>query len=177
VYDGSFDGLSVALTARLAAKDDTEDIDAVRLELRYTAPALRAADGCVTAGPYPSNTSACALISGSVFVQGTVAAPLGVLDLTVAPGTPPVVSGGVVVRALRITATGKLTGVVISRPDDSPGFTFGVQLTAYICPGALLCPASGRPALQARIGLVDADPAHPAAGRRAVTVLGWWRAG
>ncbi|MFI5731846.1 hypothetical protein ACIA49_17110 [Kribbella sp. NPDC051587] len=177
VYDGSFDGLSVALTARLAAKDDTEDIDAVRLELSYIAPALRAADGCVTAGPYPSNTSACALVSGPVFVQGTVDAPLGVLDLTVAPGTPPVVSGGVVVRALRITATGKLTGVVISRPDDSPGFTFGVQLTAYICPGALLCPASGRPALQARIGLVDADPAHPAAGRRAVTVLGWWRAG
>ncbi|TDD60102.1 hypothetical protein E1263_12670 [Kribbella antibiotica] len=179
VYDGSFDSASVSLTTRLAAKDDTEDIDAVRLELRYTAPALRAADGCVTAGPYPSNTSACAVIeaSGRLFVQGTVDVPKGVLDLSIAPGIPPTVSGGVVVRALHLAATGRLSGVAIARPDDSPGFTFGVQLTAYICPGALLCAASGKPALQARIGLVDADPAHPDAGRRAVTVLGWWRAG
>jgi len=179
VYAGSFSGASISLTSRLTAKGDTEDLDAVRLELSYTAPALRAADGCVTAGPYPVNASACALVqaSGRFFVQGTVDVPEGVLDLTVAPGTPPVVSGGIVVRALRITATAKLSGVVISRPDDSPGFTFGVQLTAYICPGALLCPASGQPALQARIGLVDADPDHPDAGRRAVTVLGWWRAG
>jgi len=179
VYDGTFSGASVALTTRLAAKDDTEDIDAVQLELRYTAPALRAADGCVTAGPYPSNTSACAVIeaSGRLFVQGTVDVPEGVLDLTIAPGMPPAVSGGVVVRALHLTATGRLSGVAIARPDDSPGFTFGVQLTAYICPGALLCAPGGKPALQARIGLVDADPEHPDAGRRAVTVLGWWRAG
>lgn len=179
VYAGTLDSSSVSLTTRLAAKDDTEDIDAVQLELRYTAPALRAAGGCVTAGPYPSNTSACALVeaSGRFFVQGTVDVPEGVLDLRIAPGMPPVVSGGVVVRALHLTATGRLSGVAIARPDDSPGFTFGVQLTAYICPGALLCAPSGKPALQARIGLVDADPAHPDSGRRAVTVLGWWRAG
>ncbi|GAA0621314.1 hypothetical protein GCM10009534_65750 [Kribbella sandramycini] len=177
VYAGTFTGASVSVTTRLPAKDDTEDIDAVQLELRYTAPALRAADGCVTTGPYPSNTSACALVaaSGRFVVHGTVDAPEGVLDLDVAPGTQPVVSGGVVVRALHLTATGRLSGVTIARPDDSPGFTFGVQLTAYICPGALLCPAGGKPALQARIGLVDTDPEHPAAGRRAVTVLGWWR--
>ncbi|MFI5697090.1 hypothetical protein ACIA58_34865 [Kribbella sp. NPDC051586] len=176
VYAGTFTGASLALTAGLAVKGDTEDVDAVRLELSYTPPALRAEDGCVVEGPYPSSTSACAMVSGRLFVQGTVYAPSGVLDLTVGPGAP-VIGAGAVVRALRITATAPLSGVAIDLPNDSPGFTFGVQLTAYICPGGLVCPASGRPALQARIGLVDADPDAPVAGRRAVTVLGWWRPG
>ena len=179
VYAGTFTGVSVALTAGLTLAGDTEDIDAVRLELSYTPPALRAADGCVTNGPYPSNTSACALVeaSGRLFVQGTVYAPEGVLDLAVGPGTTPILQAGVVVRALHLSATGTLSGVAIDVPADSPGFTFGLQLVAYICPGALICPPSGRPALQARIGLVDANPSAPVAGRRAVTVLGWWRPG
>jgi Tfp pilus assembly protein PilX len=176
VYAGTFTGASIGLTARLPVQGDTEDIDAVQLELSYSPPAMRAADGCVTEGPYPSNTSACALVSGRVFVQGTVYAPDGVLDLAVGPGEP-AVGAGVVVRSLRIRALVTLSGVAIDLPSDSPGFTFGVQLVAYICPGALLCSASGRPALQARIGLVDADPSRPVAGRRAVTVLGWWRTG
>ncbi|TDD18386.1 hypothetical protein E1218_26090 [Kribbella turkmenica] len=177
VYGGTFTGASVSLTAGLTTAGDTEDVDAVSLELEYTPPALRAADGCVTEGPYPSDSSACALASGRLFVQGAVYAPDGVLDLTVGPGTAPAVRGGVVIRALRITATGTLSGVAIDVPDDSPAFTFGLQLTAYICPGALICAPGGRPALQARIGLIDADPTAPVAGRRAVTVLGWWRPG
>lgn len=179
IYGGTFTGASVALFARLAAKDDTEDIDAVRLELSFTPPALRAADGCVTSRPYPSSTSACAMVkaAGRFYVQGTVYAPDGVLDLTVAPSATPVLRAGVVIRALRITATGTLSGVVVDLPDNSPGFTFGLHLAAYICPGALICAPSGRPALQSRIGLVDADPTAPVAGRRAVTVLGWWRPG
>ncbi|MEU4194838.1 hypothetical protein AB0E69_23260 [Kribbella sp. NPDC026611] len=176
IYAGTFTGASLALTAKLPVQGDTEDIDAVQLELSYTPPALRAADGCVTAGPYPSNTSACALVSGRLFVQGTVYAPEGVLDLSVGAG-PATVSAGVVVRALHLTAVGTLSGVTIAVPDDSPAFTFGVQLTAYICPGALLCAPGGHPALQSRIGLVDANPTAPTAGRRAVTVLGWWRTG
>jgi hypothetical protein len=111
-----------------------------------------------------------------LLVLGTVYAPAAVLDLSVGPGTP-VVGAGAVVRALRLTAVGALSGVAIDLPVDSPAFTFGVQLTAYVCPGGLICPAGGRPALQARIGLVDADPSAPVAGRRAVTVLGWWRPG
>ncbi|HEY0616025.1 MAG TPA: hypothetical protein VGD15_00500 [Kribbella sp.] len=179
VYDGTFTSAAVTLTAGLVAKDDTEDIDAVRLELTYTPPALRATDGCVTTGPYTgaNNTSACAMVQGRIFIQGTVYAPDGVLDLTLDTAAVPALRAGVVIRALRVTTTGILTGVAIDLPDDSPGFTFGLHLEAYLCPGVLICSPGGRPALQAKIGLVDADPGAPDAGRRAVTVLGWWRPG
>ena len=175
VYAGTFTGATVSLTAGLVSKDDTEDIDAVRLELEYTAPALRAGSGCVVDGPYPG--SGCALVQGAPYVQGTVYAPEAALDLRIAGGAGPLLRAGVVIRALRISVTGSLTGVAIDLPDDSPGFTFGLHLSAYICPGALVCLPSGRPALQAKIGLVDADPSSPDPGRRKVTVLGWWRPG
>lgn len=175
VYGGTFAGATVSLTAGLMAKDDTEDIDAIRIELSYREPAFRQGSGCVTDGPFPSN--GCALISGHVFVDGTVYAPEAVLDLTVAGGNRPIVEAGVVIRALRVSITGSLTGVAIDLPDVSPGFTFGLHLSVYLCPGALICAPSGRPALQAKIGLVDADPTSPDPGRRKVTVLGWWRPG
>lgn len=175
VYAGIFTGASISLTAGLTAAGDTEDIDAIRLELTYRAPAFRAGSGCVAEGPYPTN--GCALISGNVHVNGTVYAPEAALDLTVAGGNRPIVEAGVVIRALRVSITGSLTGVAIDLPDVSPGFTFGLHLSVYLCPGALLCVPGGRPALQAKIGLIDADPASPDAGRRKVTVLGWWRPG
>lgn len=172
VYAGTFTGASVSLTAGLVSKDDTEDIDAVRLELSYREPALRAGSGCVT-----DTSDGCALITGAPYVQGTVYTPEAVLDLKISGGTGPLLRAGVVVRALRVSVTGSLTGVAIDLPDDSPGFTFGLHLSAYVCPGALVCLPSGRPALQAKIGLVDADPSAPDPGRRKVTVLGWWRPG
>jgi type II secretory pathway pseudopilin PulG len=175
IYGGGFTGATISLTAGLASKDDTEDIDAIRIELSYREPSLRKGSGCVVEGPYPAN--GCALISGNVAVDGTVYAPEAALDLTVAGGNRPIVEAGLVIRALRVSITGSLTGVAIDLPDVSPGFTFGLHLSVYLCPGALVCVPSGRPALQAKIGLVDADPASPDAGRRKVTVLGWWRPG
>lgn len=175
VYAGIFTGASISLTAGLTASGDTEDIDAIRLVLTYRAPAFRAGSGCVVEGPYPTN--GCALIAGNVFVNGTVYAPEAALDLTVAGGNRPIVEAGVVIRALRVSITGSLTGVAIDLPDVSPGFTFGLHLSVYLCPGALVCVPGGRPALQAKIGLIDADPATPDPGRRKVTVLGWWRPG
>ncbi|WBQ07095.1 hypothetical protein [Kribbella sp. CA-293567] len=175
VYGGTFTGATISLTAGLTAKDDTEDIDAIRLELSYREPSLRKGSGCVVEGPYPA--AGCALISGNVVVDGTVYAPEAALDLTVTGGNRPIVEAGLVIRALRVSITGSLTGVAIDLPDVSPGFTFGLHLSVYLCPGALLCAPSGKPALQAKIGLVDADPADPDPGRRKVTVLGWWRPG
>ncbi|NEA32328.1 hypothetical protein [Streptomyces sp. SID13031] len=175
VYAGIFTGASISLTAGLTAKDDTEDIDAIRIELSYREPALRKGNGCVVDGPYPAN--GCALIAGNVFVDGTIYAPEAALDLTSAGGNRPLVKAGVVIRALRVSITGSLTGVAIDLPDVSPGFTFGLHLSVYLCPGTLICVPSGRPALQAKIGLIDADPTSPDPGRRKVTVLGWWRPG
>ncbi|WP_026163445.1 hypothetical protein [Kribbella catacumbae] len=175
LYGGAFTGATISLTAGLTATGDTEDIDAIRLELRYREPAFRAGSGCVVEGPYP--TSGCALISGNVHVDGTVSAPEAALDLSIAGGSRPLVKAGVVIRALRVSITGSLSGVAIDLPDVSPGFTFGLHLSVYLCPGALVCLPSGRPALQAKIGLVDADPSSPDPGRRKVTVLGWWRPG
>jgi hypothetical protein len=178
IYAGTFTGASLSLSAGLAAKDDVEDIDAVRLELSYTPPALRKASGCVVDGPYDGSGTACALVraTGRFAVAGSIYAPDGVVDLTIgSDGTG--FRAGAVIRALRVSVTGKVTGVTFDLPDDSPGFSFGLHLKVYVCPRALLCLPSGRPTLQAKIGLVDADPASPVPGRRKVTVLGWWRPG
>jgi hypothetical protein len=178
IYDGTFTGASLSITAGLAAKDDVEDIDAVRLELTYTPPALRKASGCVVDGPYDGTGTACALVRaiGRFHVAGSVYAPDGAVDLSISSdGTG--FRAGAVIRALRVSVTGKVTGVTFDLPDDSPGFSLALQLKAYVCPKALLCLPSGRPALQAKVGLVDANPGSPTAGRRQVTVLGWWRPG
>ncbi|MEV6416484.1 hypothetical protein [Kribbella sp. NPDC051718] len=175
IYGGTFTNASIALTVGLTSKDDIEDIDAIQIELNYREPSFRKGSGCVTDGPYP--TTGCALISGNVAVNGTIFAPEAALDLTSTGGNRPLIEAGVVIRALRVSITGSLSGVAIDLPDVSPGFTFGLHLSVYLCPGALVCVPSGRPALQAKIGLVDADPSSPDAGRRKVTVLGWWRPG
>jgi hypothetical protein len=178
IYNGTFTGASLSVTAGLVAKDDVEDIDAVRLELTYTPPALRKASGCVVDGPYDGSGSACALVraTGLFHVAGSVYAPGGAVDLTISSdGTG--FRAGAVIRALRVSVTGKVSGVTFDLPDDSPGFSLALHLKAYVCPKALLCLPSGRPALQAKVGLVDANPGSPVAGRRKVTVLGWWRPG
>ncbi|MFC0629037.1 type IV pilus modification PilV family protein [Kribbella deserti] len=173
IHDGTFGGATIAVTTKLAAAGDTEDIDAIQLELTYTRPAFRAADGCLTIGPYGS--AGCALVVGNhLRIKGTVYAPASVLDL----GDGSSVRSGVVARSLwlrRSSATA--TAPVLSIPDDSPGFTFTVYLSVYRCPDALLCGPSGQPVLRAKVALIDADPAAPDPGARRVSVLSWWRPG
>jgi hypothetical protein len=185
VYDGTFTGASASLRVRLSANNDTEDIDAIQLELTYVPPAFRAASGCVAAPtPYSqSSSTSCALVntvntSGNQFyVQGTTYAPKGVIDLTLNNIAEQVFRFGVVARALWVKVTGSFTysGPVIEVPDDSPGFPFGVFLTAYVCPAATTCDTTGPPALHARVAFVDADPGNPEPGKRQVIVLSWSR--
>ncbi len=178
VYDGTFTGgqLSYGVTVK---HDGTEVVDALQLELTYTRPALRAESGC-TQLMYPSS-AACALVttvnnSGNRFyVQGTTYAPKAVLDVTLNNATEPIFRFGVIARSLWVKETGSVTftGAVIEVPDDSPGFVFGVYLSAYVCPGSSTCAPGGTPAARARVAYVDGDPTNPVPGARQVSVLSW----
>ncbi|OXM69167.1 hypothetical protein [Amycolatopsis vastitatis] len=178
VYDGTFTGAQLSYTAALKHKG-TEQVDALRLELGYTPPALRAESGC-TQLPY-TTSAACALLtsvnnSGNRFyVQGTTYAPKAALDITLNNATEPIFRFGVIARSLWVKETGSVTftGAVIEVPDDSPGFVFGVYLSAYVCPGAGPCALVGTPAARARVAYVDGDPTNPVAGARQVSVLSW----
>lgn len=178
VYDGTFTGAPLSYTAAVKHKG-TEQVDALQLELTYTPPALRAESGC-TQLLYTSS-AACALVtsvnnSGNRFyVQGTTYAPKAVLDVTLNNATEPIFRFGVVARSLQVKLTGSVTftGAVIEVPDDSPGFVFGVYLSAYVCPGASTCTPGGTAAARARVAFVDGDPTRPVPGSRQVSVLSW----
>jgi len=182
IHDGTFTGASIALTVDLSANNDTEDVDAIQLDLTYVAPAYRAATGCVTAGPYTgTGSSSCAVVktvntSGNRFyVQGTTYTPKGALDITLNNAAEQVFRFGVVARSLWVKLTGSFSynGVVIEVPDDSPGFAFSIYLTAYVCPGTNTCAPSGSGSLRAKVAFVDEDPVTPTPGRRQVIVLSW----
>lgn len=178
VYDGTFTGAQLNYSATVK-HDGTEQVDALQLDLTYTPPALRAESGC-TQLVYTSS-SACALVtsvnnSGNRFyVQGTTYAPKAVLDVTLNNATEPIFRFGVIARSLQVKLTGSVTftGAVIEVPDDSPGFVFGVYLSAYVCPGAGTCAPGGTAAARARVAYVDGDPARPVPGSRQVSVLSW----
>ena len=183
VYKGTFTGAKIALAVTLANKNDTESIDAIQLDLSYTAPAFRAGAGCVTTGPYTGtgNASTCALISsinnvGNLFyIQGTTYTPKAVLDIALNNTASEVFNFGVITRSLWVKETGayRLTTAVIEVPTDSPGFPFSVYFTVYVCPAAATCAASGTPVLRSRVAFLDADPVTPVAGQRQVVVLSW----
>ncbi len=178
VYDGTFAGGQLGYTVDVR-HEGTELVDALQLELAYTPPALRAESGC-TQLMYPS-PSACALVTAvnnagnRFYVQGTTYAPKAVLDVTLNNATEPIFRFGVVARSLWVKETGSVTftGAVIEVPDDSPGFVFGVYLSAYVCPGSGTCAPSGTPSARARVAYVDGDPTNPVAGARQVSVLSW----
>ncbi|MEU4526445.1 hypothetical protein AB0F52_47945 [Amycolatopsis sp. NPDC024027] len=178
VYDGTFAGGQLGYAVDVK-HEGTELVDALQLELTYTPPALRAESGC-TQLTYPS-PSACALLTAvnnfgnRFYVQGTTYAPKAVLDVTLNNATEPIFRFGVVARSLWVKETGSVTftGAVIEVPDDSPGFVFGVYLSAYVCPGSGTCVPSGTPSARARVAYVDGDPTNPVAGARQVSVLSW----
>ena len=183
VYAGTYTGAKIAVKVDLSAKDDTEAIDTIQLELSYVPPAFRAGSGCVTNGPYTgTGSSSCALVtslntSGNKFyVQGTTYAPKAVLDITLNNAAEQVFRFGVIARSLWVKLTGSFSygGPVIEVPDDSPGFVFSTYLTAYVCPKSNTCaPAPGTEAVRAKVAFVDDDPNTPLPGRRQVVVLSW----
>ncbi|MFI5564263.1 hypothetical protein ACIA2T_33650 [Amycolatopsis japonica] len=182
VHAGSYQGARMTYSAAVRHQG-VERLDALELELTYTAPALRAGSGCVTTGPYTGggNATSCALATSvnnagnQFYVQGTAYAPNAVLDITLNNAAEQVFRFGVVARSLWVKETGSFsyTGVVIEVPDDSPGFVFGVHLTAYVCPKSPTCTPGGTPANRARVAFVDGDPAAPVPGARQVSVLSW----
>jgi hypothetical protein len=157
----------------------TENLDALQLVLTYTPPALRAQNGCTTAGPYPR--TGCATVSSvnnsgnRFYVQGTTYTPKAVLDIALNNDIEPIFRFGVIARSLWVKETGSVafTGVIIEVPDDSPGFVFGVYLSAYVCQSSPTCSPSGTAAARARVAYVDGDPANPTPGARQVSVLSW----
>ncbi|HJQ47747.1 MAG TPA: hypothetical protein VJ870_15725 [Amycolatopsis sp.] len=179
VHENGYSGATVSYSAALK-NNGTESVDAIQLSLKYTAPAYRANAGCVTAGPYTGvgSSATCAMVtsvnsSGNQFyIQGTTYAPKAALDITLNNAAEQVFRFGVVARTLWVKLTGSFsyTGVVIEVPDDSPGYAFGVYLTAYLCPVSSSCPAS----LRSKVSYVDA-PTGPVAGKRQVVVLSWAR--
>ncbi|MEV4138580.1 prepilin-type N-terminal cleavage/methylation domain-containing protein [Dactylosporangium sp. NPDC049742] len=94
VTAGTFTGATLALASSLRTNNDTQDIDAIQLELSYQAPAFRAGTGCVTATPYTGSGGPCAMLStvnssGNLFyAQGTTGlrVKLAIAD----PGPSPV---------------------------------------------------------------------------------------
>lgn len=181
VYSG-FTDATVALTTGLAKNNDAENIDAIGLQLTFVAPALRPASGCVTATPYTgTGSTACAQIltkngSGNQFyVQGTTYEPAAAVNITLNNAAEQVFRFGVVARSLWVKETGSFSyaGPVIEVPDDSPGFTYAVYLTAYVCPGKPSCDTTGAPVLRTKVAIVDAVASAPVAGQRQIAILSW----
>ncbi|WP_436494769.1 hypothetical protein [Actinokineospora sp. HUAS TT18] len=178
-----YTGAKIDITASPPKNGDTVDLDAIALDLVYTAPALRSVSGCVTATPYTGsgNASRCAMVSSDgsptnlFYVQGTTYAPKAVLDITLNNATEQVFRFGVVARSLWVKLTGSFsfTGPVIEVPDDSPGFVFSVYLNVYLCAPPGPCATSGTPSVRAKVAFVDADPVTPVAGQRQVSVLSY----
>jgi hypothetical protein len=182
IYGGTFTGATVALSANLQNKNDTEDVDAIQLDLSYVAPAFRGGTGCVTATPYTGvASSACAQVStvnyagNQFYVQGTTYLPGAVVDVTLNNAAEQIFRFGVIARSVWVKETGSFgyTGVVIEVPDDSPGFVLNVYLTAYVCRASSTCTPGGTAAVRAKVALVDADPATPTAGQRQMVILSW----
>jgi len=177
VHDKGFTGATLAYRATLGADGQTASVDAIRLELTYYVPDLRAQSGSVAAvGGDPvikveGNTT-------TYYVQGTTYTPLSLIDLALNNIDESVFRFGVIARALKVFETGSFSypGAVIELPENSPGFGFErtiVRLEVYLCPGTSGCtPASGALALESRVELFD-EGGSPGPPNREITVLNW----
>ena len=155
------------------------DIDAVRLELTYTPPALqsqRKPGSCTGTAPYqPAGSAGCAFVTTDgaqteLYVQGTFYAPYAALDVNLTNVSGQVFRWGLVARSVRlsITPSSSFLEPTIQIPDDTGTPARRLILTAYVCPGAASCPAgSGTPQVRAEVKFNDASPGH------APTVRSW----
>jgi hypothetical protein len=151
--------------------------------LKSAVGAVPAQSGCVTATPYPTNVSACAVIksdnspNSALYVQGTTYAPRAAFDISLNNLTGQVFRFGIVARTLLLSPTGsaELSGPVIEVPDETmgAGMRTVIYLNIYICPNAGTCTAaSGLRRLRAKVGVVD-PTGSPVAGARQITVYSW----
>jgi len=182
VHSNGYAGATMTYSATVNHRD-TEKLDSIQLDLRYTPPAFRAQDttsvpgNCLVATPYTGTGAPCALVksdgspSNQIYIQGTTYAPKAALDITLNNAAEQVFRFGVIGRSVWVKETGSFsyTGPVIEVPDDSPGFGFAVYLTAYVCPNSSTCSATGSQRLRAKVALVDGA----APGQRQVVILSW----
>ncbi|MDQ6524552.1 hypothetical protein RB608_13120 [Nocardioides sp. LHD-245] len=181
VHDRGYTGAAIAFTAT-ANRNQSVQLDHVRLELEYYVPKLRGPatipTNCVTtvgSGCYLINTHK----KSEVYLQGTTYVPLGRIYLEVANTDFQVFRWGVIARSLYANLNGayKETGALIELPDNTPGMGINgtlVQLKVYVCPASGSCSDDpDRLALKVRAQIWDKDGDPATSADREVTVLSW----
>ncbi len=168
-----FTGLRVRYDASATLLNKvTENLDSITLVLSWRPPAVRgertAVNGrtnCV--GRYPGGCPLLRADSGAaLFVQGTLYAPYGVVDLRLPGATAGGIRSGLVARALLTRVSATTGGPLIEIPNDSSGpMPLEVYFRAY---------RSSTVVGTAQVRYRAADPTvMPVAGRRGVVVLSW----
>lgn len=179
VHDNGFTGLDVDVTGNPKV-GETSTVDAVRLELSYYAPQLRAQSGSI-ATPGGDPVIKVDGNSTTYYVQGTTYTPAALIDLSLNNLDESVFRFGVIARSLKVFETGSFSypGAVIELPDNSPGFGFEttlVRLKVYLCPddgSAQDCtPARGELALESRVKLFDVGGVAGPPNRQ-ISILSW----
>ncbi|CAM3252331.1 hypothetical protein NODU109028_07050 [Nocardioides dubius] len=182
VHDSGFTGASVKFDASLG-RDQTSQLDAVRLELTYYLPALRGQTTTAIPGNTVATVAGSPVVqalgnSTSFYIQGTTYVPLASISLELNNINESVFRFGVIARALDVFETGSFAypGAVIELPDNSPGFGFEttlVRLEVFLCPGVTSgCAPSGEPELTSRVRIFD-DGGTPGPPHRQISVLNW----
>jgi Tfp pilus assembly protein PilX len=183
VHDFGYTGASIEYVATVG-RNQSAQLDAVRLELEYYVPQLRGQTTTAIPGNTVATVGGAPVIqalgnSTTLYIQGTTYTPLSKIDLSLNNIDESVFRFGVIARSLIVFETGSFDypGAVIELPDNSPGFGFEtniVQLKVYLCPGvASGCTSgSGELSLTARVKLFD-QGGVPGPPNRQISVLSW----
>jgi hypothetical protein len=177
-FSGTNPKIQLALTN--SKKNDAITIDAVKLEVKYVEPALRAPTAPVT-----FITDHGGNFAGKFVVQGATYAPKGYITLT--PGSDPnalvALRWGVYAWGVNFKSQPSQTWgyPLISIPDVGLGLgsdVTAVDFQVFICTGTSACSTTGAPALSSRVMFTDKRDAAtglvaPVAGQRKVEVLSW----
>jgi hypothetical protein len=170
--------LTVDYSTRLATNGQSEQVDAVLLDVTYTPPGYRASSGCLVLPYSTTGGSGCALFSttesfaGKFYIQGTTYAPLAPIDISLSNVSEQVMRFGVISRTLAVKETGgfSYTGAVI---EVRAGSGFGYQgtvvdLSVYVCESSPTCSTStGKQRLRARVYIKDPN------GTRRMVMQSW----